>query len=42
MRPYYKNGQLIIRFKKWKKRNKKFKIQVSLTSNFVEEINKEM
>ena len=43
MRPYYKNGQLIIRLKKWKKRNKKnLKIQMSLTSNFVEEINKEM
>ena len=25
MRPYYKNGQLIIRFKKWKKEIKKIK-----------------
>ena len=45
MRPYYKNGQLISRFKKWEKEIKKFKnynIQLSLTSNFVEKINKEM
>ena len=45
MRPYYKNGQLISRFKKWEKEIKKFKnynVQLSLTSNFVEKINKEM
>ena len=44
MRPYYKNGQLIIRFKKWKKKlkNLKINVQMSLTSNFVEKINKEM
>ena len=44
MRPYYNNGQLIIRFKKWKKKlkNLKINVQMSLTSNFVEKINKEM
>ena len=44
MRPYYNNGQLIIRFKKWKKKlkNLKINVQMSLTSNSVEKINKEM
>ena len=44
MRPYYNNGQLIIRFKKWKKKlkNLKINVQMSLTSNFVEKISKEM
>ena len=44
MRPYYNNGQLIIRFKKWKKKlkNLKINVQMSLTSNSVKKINKEM
>ena len=44
MCPYCKKGRLKIRFKKWKKEIKKIKInvQMSLTSSFVEKINKEM